>query len=106
VIDRDDDGSADGADNCPFFPTANRMDTDGDGRGDACECTDQNADGRNTVMDLVAINKAIFLPAQVTPLCDGNGDGRCTVSDIVAANVEIFSPGSTSICARQPVPGP
>jgi hypothetical protein len=82
------------------------MDTDCDGRGDARECADQNADGRNTVMDLVAINKAIFLPAQVTPLCDGNGDGRCTVSDIVAANVEIFSPGSTSICARQPVPGP
>jgi len=30
----------------------------------------------------------------------------CNVADIVAANVEIFSPTNTSICARQPVPGP
>jgi hypothetical protein len=30
----------------------------------------------------------------------------CNVADIVAANVEIFSPGNTSICSRQPVPGP
>ena len=56
--------------------------------------------------DLVAINRAIFNPTLVLPLCDGTGDGRCSVSDIVAANVEIFSPTSTSICPRQPVAGP
>jgi hypothetical protein len=28
------------------------------------------------------------------------------VADIVAANQEIFSPTSTSVCPRQPVPGP
>jgi hypothetical protein len=33
-------------------------------------------------------------------------DGLCDVSDIIAANIEIFSPTSTSICTRQPVPGP
>ena len=78
----------------------------GDGRGDACECTDQNGDGRNNVSDLVAINVALFNPAQITPLCDANRDGLCNVNDIIEVNTEIFSPTNTSICARQPVPGP
>jgi hypothetical protein len=104
--DRDLDGISDGTDNCPFYTTINLADTDSDGRGNVCECTDQNGDGRNNVMDLVAINRAIFNPSQITPLCDGNNDGRCDVSDILAANVEIFSPGNTSTCAGQPVPGP
>jgi hypothetical protein len=104
--DRDGDGIIDASDKCPYFASLAQTDTDGDGRGDVCECTDQNGDGRNTVTDLVAINVAIFNPAQATPLCDGNNDGLCNVSDIIAANLEIFSPGNTSICARQPVPGP
>jgi hypothetical protein len=104
--DTDADGAGDACDVCPFHASANWADTDGDARGNACECTDQNGDGRNNVADLVAINLAIFTPSLVTPLCDGNNDGRCNVADIVAANVEIFSPTNTSICARQPVPGP
>jgi hypothetical protein len=103
--DRDTDGVADCADNCPYWATANRTDADADGRGDACECGDQNGDGRNTVADLIAINRAIFTPALMTPLCDANNDGRCDVRDIVQVNREIFSP-RTSTCARQPVPGP
>jgi len=104
--DRDGDGIPDATDKCPYYPSANQTDTDGDGRGDVCECTDQDGDGRNTVADLVAINTAIFNPALVTPLCDGNNDGRCDVGDIIAANIEIFSPTNTSTCSRQPVPGP
>jgi len=105
-LDDDSDGTCDDSDNCPFFSNPLQSDTDQDGRGDACECTDQNGDGENTVADLVAINLAIFNPSLVTPLCDGNNDGVCNVSDIIAANIEIFSPTNTSTCARQPVPGP
>jgi len=104
--DHDGDGIPNSSDNCPFFATGNLADADGDGRGDPCECTDQNGDGLNTVQDIVAINAAIFNPSLATPLCDGDADGQCNVSDIIAANVEIFSPGNTSTCARQPVPGP
>jgi hypothetical protein len=71
-----------------------------------CECTDQNGDGRNTVQDLIEINKAIFNPALVTPLCDGNNDGKCDVNDIIQTNIEIFSPTNTSTCSRSPVAGP
>jgi hypothetical protein len=104
--DADADGTSDALDNCPFHPSGRLTDTDSDGRGNDCECGDQNGDGANTVSDLVAINLVIFNPTLLTPLCDASGDGRCDVSDIIAANVEIFSPGNTSTCARQPVPGP
>jgi hypothetical protein len=106
VPDGDADGIGDFSDRCPRYANTDQTDTDSDGRGNVCECTDQNGDGRNTVADLVAINQAIFNPALFTPLCDGNNDGLCTVADIVAASAEIFSPTSTSICARQPVAGP
>jgi hypothetical protein len=106
-LDPDNDSIADAGDLCPFFVQGgNNLDTDTDRRGNACECTDQNLDGRNTVADLVAINQAIFNPGLVTALCDGTNDNLCTVADIVAANQEIFSPSNTSICARQPFPGP
>jgi hypothetical protein len=94
------------ADNCPFYAQTSSTDTDTDGRGNECECTDQNGDGRNDVLDLIAINLAIFNPSQATPLCDGNNDGLCDVNDMIAANIEIYSPTSTSTCARQPTPGP
>jgi len=77
----------------PLLLEPAQVDTDGDGRGDVCECTDQNGDGKNTVSDLVAINTAIFNPSLATPLCDGNNDGLCNVNDIIEANVEIFSRG-------------
>jgi hypothetical protein len=103
--DRDGDRLPDDVDNCPFFASLDRSDSDGDGRGNLCECSDQNGDGHNTVSDLLAINVAIFNPGLATPFCDGNNDGECDVRDISAANVELFSPG-TSICERQPVPRP
>jgi hypothetical protein len=106
AADRDGDGVSDAADVCPFFPDPQQLDGDGNGRGNLCECGDQNGDGTVDVLDLVAINLAIFSPAQRTPLCDANADAACTVADIVSANVEIFSAGNTSICERQPVPGP
>ena len=105
-FDRDGDGIVDAVDDCPFFANPDQVDTDHDGRGNACECGDQNGDGHVDVRDIVAINLAIFNASLVTPLCDGNNDGLCNVSDIVAANRQIFSPTNTSTCARQPVPGP
>jgi hypothetical protein len=104
--DSDGDAIPDVSDNCPFSPNPTQADADVSGRGDACECGDQNGDGRLSVADLVAINVATFNPSQVTALCDANRDGLCNVSDIVALNGELFSPGNTSTCAHQPLPGP
>jgi hypothetical protein len=104
--DLDGDGVVDDLDLCPRWPGPSGADTDGDGRGDACECGDQDADGRNTVADLLAIERAVFDPSLAGALCDADGDGRCSVSDILAVNDELYSEGNTSVCARQPVPGP
>jgi hypothetical protein len=101
----DSDSVPSALDDCPYYANPDQKDTDQDGRGDACECGDQNGDGRVNVADLVSINLAIFNPGLVTPLCDTNNDGLCNVADIIGANTAIFVP-RTSTCARQPVPGP
>jgi hypothetical protein len=89
-------------DQCPFLSEFDYFkDSDGDCalgrcRGDECECTDQNIDGRNTVSDIVEINVAIYTPSWKRDVCDGNNDLGCDVSDIVAANIELFSPDSSA----------
>jgi hypothetical protein len=104
-LDCDEDGIPDTVDRCPYYKSTNQSDADGNGRGDVCECGDQDGNGRVNVSDLIAINIAIFNPALVTPLCDTNNDGLCNVIDIIGANRTIYVP-KTSICSRQPVPGP
>lgn len=102
--DLDCDGLANGVDLCPYFNSQDQTDTDANGIGDVCECSDQSGDGRVTVADIVEINRAIFTPSLVTPLCDGDHDRKCTVGDIVRANVKIY--GGTSVCRRYPAPAP
>ncbi len=103
-IDVDLDGIPDTLDVCPLEPDPGQADTNGDGRGDACECGDQNGDGLINVGDILAINAAIFDPGLVTPLCDANHDGACNIGDILAVNAAIFDPLSTT-CSRSPVAG-
>jgi hypothetical protein len=102
--DLDCDGLANGVDLCPYFNSQDQTDTDGNGIGDVCECSDQSGDGVVTVADIVEINRAIFTPSLVTPLCDGDHDRKCTVGDIVSANVKIF--GGASYCRRYPAAPP
>jgi hypothetical protein len=102
--DLDCDGLANAADNCPYFNSQDQTDSDENGIGDVCECSDQSGDGTVTVSDIVEINAAIFNPDLTLPLCDGNHDRRCDVSDIVRANIKIF--GGQSFCRRYPLPAP
>jgi hypothetical protein len=90
-------------DACPFYSTPSNADFDGNGIGDVCECGDQTQDATVNVLDLVAINLAIFGAVQPSPLCDANNDAACNVSDIVGANRKIF--GQPAYCSRYPPPG-
>jgi hypothetical protein len=102
--DRDCDGLTDDVDLCPYFNSQDQTDSDGNGIGNVCECSDQSGDGLVTVSDVVEINQAVFSPALIGPLCDGNHDRQCTVVDIVHANARIF--GGQSSCRRNPLPAP
>jgi glucose/arabinose dehydrogenase len=101
-MDTDEDGRIDPRDLCPAFASPDQTDTDGNGIGNVCECGDQSGDGRVDVIDLVAIQLAIFDPSLATPLCDANGDDRCNVVDLVAVNRRIF--GARASCSRNPLP--
>ncbi len=90
-------------DACPYYTDPENIDTDHNGIGDACECGDQNGDGRVNVSDILAINEAIFEPSLATELCDTNEDDLCDVRDILGAQAKIF--GAAAHCARYPSPG-
>jgi hypothetical protein len=99
---RDADPLGDACDLCPDFTSLVNSDTDGNGIGDMCECGDQTADARVDVIDLVAINAAIFDPSRVTVLCDTNDDQLCNVEDMLGVNAKIF--GAEAYCSRYPKP--
>jgi hypothetical protein len=131
------DENCDGVDDrmpdlCPHFSELDPFaDTNGDGRGDECECGDAapfarrrdgslvgRGDGRIDVADLVAINLLIFSSPGGTawelanPRCDSNAPSplspgyreSCDVSDLVSTNAEIFSTGATARCPRASAP--
>jgi len=98
----DSDGFGDACDACPFYDSAINSDFDDNGIGDECECGDQTRDSVVNVLDITAINLAIFGAVQVSPLCDANNDQLCNVSDMVAVNIKIF--GGQAYCSRYPPP--
>jgi hypothetical protein len=76
--DRDFDGIADSADNCPELENADQTDTDADATGDACDA-DDDADGRFDEDDLCpltadASQQDTDLDGQGDP-CDADDDG-------------------------------
>jgi hypothetical protein len=97
--DNDSDGVLDTHDNCPLWPN-DQSDTDQNGIGNGCECCDQTGDGRVSIQDLIAINRAIFAPSLATPLCDTNDDDLCNAADLIGANRRIF--GAPAHCSRNP----
>ena len=118
--DSDGDGVPDSSDNCPTTPNADQKDTDGDGKGDACD-TDKDGDGVGNDFDncpLVANPNqnnsdqdpwgdvcdncpTTFNPDQVDTDHDGLGDA-CDVdddNDMVADTVDncpgVYNPDQT-----------
>ena len=72
--DDDNDGIADGSDNCPLAITSDQIDTDGDNRGDACDPDDDN-DGVADAEDAFPLDPAEWLDT------DGDGIGNNADSD-------------------------
>ena len=79
ILDSDQDGIEDEADNCPQTPNPDQSDVDGDGVGDVCDnCADvpnpdqldSNGNGIGDMCDYVDVSFAIF-PKKIK--CDSNG---------------------------------
>jgi MYXO-CTERM domain-containing protein len=68
--DKDGDGVVDSSDNCASVKNANQKDTDGDGKGDACD-DDDDADGVNDTTDNCPLDKNA---GQLDTDGDGKGD--------------------------------
>ncbi len=74
--DKDGDGVPDSKDNCPTVKNANQLDTDHDGKGDACD-TDDDGDGVPDTADNCPKTKN---PSQLDTDHDGKGDA-CVADD-------------------------
>lgn len=69
-IDRDKDGVQDSQDNCPKIANSDQLDTDNDGRGDACDLDIDN-DGITNAKDNCML---VYNPDQLDANNDGFGD--------------------------------
>jgi hypothetical protein len=78
-LDPDCDAIQTPDDVCPHFDQIDSVDTDGNGIGNECECTDQSQNGIVNVADIMSMSNAIFGRERTSPLCDGNNDNRCNV---------------------------
>ena len=69
VADWDEDGTPNGLDNCPSVENPDQLDTDQDGKGDACDW-DKDGDGENDATDCAPLD------AQKNHLLDEVCDGK------------------------------
>lgn len=111
IADADRDGVVDGADNCVDAANADQLDTDGDGKGNACDTDDDN-DGVLDVNDpapldatktgiVVAPPVVVKAPAPVpAPVVVQNTSNETNTTHPAAS----VSPVSTAPAALEPVP--
>jgi hypothetical protein len=90
AVDTDQDGIADGADNCrlvangPLLPDsggASQRDSDGDGYGNVCDA-DFNNDGIVNINDLNRLKARLNILPVVDLATDLNGDGAVNINDL------------------------
>ncbi len=79
-LDTDGDGVPDSTDNCPSVSNPDQADIDGDGKGDACDTSDDRDTDLDGVLDTVDNCPSVSNPDQADIDGDGKGDA-CDTSD-------------------------
>ena len=108
ILDSDEDGIADGTDNCPFVSNPDQQDSGGvdttepDGIGDACQCGDVNNSGIVDNTDAVLIKRYVLgLPPGVDlDKCNINTGNTCDNTDAVLIQRAVLGlpPGIVQSC--------
>ena len=108
--DSDEDGVCDGGetpDNCPFTSNEDQADTNGNGRGDACECGDFDGNGSVNTSDARLIQRCAVGNFECVALADVTCDGDVNSSD--ARIIQRFSVGEfdeTALSCEELAPCP
>jgi hypothetical protein len=99
-------------DNCRFRPNPTQSDVGGvgsgsapDGIGDACQCGDQNGDGRVTAVDAVLLTRSFLSPPTATrddALCDVGFPAGCSISDAVLIRRALLQPATAMLSQTCP----
>ncbi|CAG0955150.1 Alpha-agarase [Methanosarcinales archaeon] len=79
-LDTDGDGVPDSTDNCPSVSNPDQADIDGDGKGDACDTSDDRDTDLDGIKDVVDNCPSVPNPDQADIDGDGKGDA-CDTSD-------------------------
>ncbi len=87
-------------DNCPFEPNNAdpdvQRDTNGNGRGDACECGNADRSTAVDIFDALHIAKGTLTPPLVTithpRACDADGNGSCDIFDALRVAQATLTP--------------
>lgn len=96
-----DGTSANCDDNCPNVGNASQVDTNGNGRGNACECGDATGDGNVNVADARDNMLAVLGQKGFGNLCEttGNDPANCNVAD--ARQIMLFVLGQIGLAGLQ-----
>ena len=100
VADSDADGRPDQSDNCPFEPNNAgediQRDTDGNRRGDACECGNADRNMAVDIFDALHIAQGTLQPPLVEMIhpraCDADGNGTCDIFDALRVAQATLAP--------------
>ena len=106
---------ADSLDNCPFEPNTSdgdfQQDSDGNGRGDACECGNTDRNTTVDIFDALHIAQGTLQPPLVEMIhpraCDADGNGTCDIFDAIRVAQGTLSPPLAEIvqeCEAATVP--
>nr|MBN2278467.1 thrombospondin type 3 repeat-containing protein [candidate division Zixibacteria bacterium] len=102
--DRDGDEIGDICDNCPSYSNPDQIDSDGDGTGDACEyiCGDVNGSDQVNILDVTFLIAYLYRdgpPPAMVEAGDADGNGAINILDMTYLINYLYRNGPEPVCS-------